>query len=139
MQLQPITASTAETPLIQPLAFRRLLDENDISITEAASLQLKKLLSEVDDEKIEAIRIFVLGGGCSGMTYSMTFADKCTEYDKTLEGDGYKIYVDAIAHSYIKGIEIDFVSNDTGATFVFNNVFQTTGGSGTCGGCAGTG
>ncbi len=137
MQHQTLVASTAEATRMQPLPFRAVLDDTDIAITEVAAAQLAKLLAEVDDERIEAVRIFVAGGGCSGMTYSMTFTDQCTEYDKTLKGDGYRIYVDAIAHSYIKGVEIDFINNETGATFVFNNVFQTTGGKGTCGGCAG--
>ena len=129
-----VTSTAATTP---PAQFQTLIGDHDIIITEAARLQLAQLLGGIDDDNIEAIRIFVAGGGCSGMTYGMTFTDQCTEYDKIMQGAGYSIYVDAIAHSYIKGVEIDFVTSETGATFVFNNVFQTTGGSGTCGGCGG--
>ena len=50
-----------------------------------------------------------------------------------LEGNGFKFYVDAVALNYLHGVEIDYVTRETGATFVFNNVFQSTGGSGTCG------
>ena len=83
--------------------------------------------------------VSITGGGCSGMTYGMTFADRRSPYDKVLEADGYKVYVDSVAHGYVRGVEIDYVSKPTGATFVFNNVFAATGGSGTCGACGAAG
>ena len=100
---------------------------------QACSFQ--RLLSDIDDDDVEAVRIYVAGGGCSGMTYGMTFTDRLTDYDRVYDADGYRIYVDAVALSYLKGAEIDFVTRETGSTFVFNNVFQATGGAGTCGAC----
>ena len=111
------------------------LSENEIKVSAGAAEQLERLLSEAGDDDIEAVRIYVAGGGCSGMTYGMTFTDRRTGYDRVYEGDGYRVYVDAIALNYLKGVEIDFVTRETGATFVFNNVFRATGGSGTCGSC----
>ena len=108
---------------------------DDVAITPAASEQMAKLFKDIDDDDIEAIRVYVAGGGCSGMTYGMTFADRKTEYDKVLQGDGYLFYVDVVALNFLRGVEIDYANRDTGATFVFNNVFQQTGGSGTCGAC----
>ncbi len=108
---------------------------DDLNITPAASEQMAKLFKDIDDDDIEAIRVYVAGGGCSGMTYGMTFADRKTEYDKVLQGDGYLFYVDVVALNFLRGVEIDYANRDTGATFVFNNVFQDTGGSGTCGAC----
>ena len=53
----------------------------------ASSFQ--RLLSGVDDDDdIEAVRIYVAGGGCAGMTYGMTFTDRRTGYDRVYEGDG---------------------------------------------------
>jgi iron-sulfur cluster insertion protein len=40
-----------------------------------------------------------------------------------------------VALNFLRGVEIDYATRDTGATFVFNNVFQSTGGSGLCGAC----
>ena len=111
------------------------LSENEIKVNAGAAEQFQRLLSGVGDDDIEAVRIYVAGGGCSGMTYGMTFTDRRTDYDRVYEGDGYRVYVDAIALNYLKGVEIDFVTRETGATFVFNNVFRVTGGSGTCGSC----
>ena len=111
------------------------LSENDIKVSPVAGEQLERLISGVEDDDIEAIRIYVAGGGCSGMTYGMTFTDRRTDYDRVYQGDGYRVYVDAVALNYLRGVEIDFVTRETGSTFVFNNVFQATGGAGTCGAC----
>jgi len=111
----------------------------DVTITSEANEQLAALFKDVDDDSIEAIRVYVAGGGCGGMTYGMTFTDRKTEYDKVLKGDGYLFYVDIVALNFLRGVEIDYASRDTGATFVFNNVFQTTGGSGLCGACGAAG
>lgn len=119
--------------------FNRTIRGDEITITQVAGEELTKLFDDIEDDEMEAIRIYVAGGGCSGMTYGLTFTDRKTEYDKVLEADGYKVYVDAVALNYLRGAEIDYVARDTGASFVFNNVFQATGGTGTCGGCGGGG
>ena len=111
------------------------LSENEIKVSAVAGEQLQRLIAGVEDDDVEAIRIYVAGGGCSGMTYGMTFTDRRTGYDRVYEGDGYRVYVDAVALNYLSGVEIDFVTRETGSTFVFNNVFQATGGAGTCGAC----
>lgn len=126
--------SVTELPVYRPS-----LESSEVNITEAAREQLVRLFDDVDDDEVEAIRIFVSGGGCSGMTYGMTFADKRTPYDKVLEEQGFKVYVDSVALGFVRGVEIDYVSKPTGATFVFNNVFAATGGSGTCGACGAAG
>ncbi|HEY5700731.1 MAG TPA: iron-sulfur cluster assembly accessory protein [Gammaproteobacteria bacterium] len=115
--------------------FNSVVSDSEMTVTDAAKEQFANLFSDIEDAEIEAIRIYVAGGGCSGMTYGMTFTDHKAPVDKVLSGDGYEIYVDAVALNYLQGVEIDYVSKDTGATFVFNNVFQATGGSGTCGAC----
>ncbi len=111
------------------------LDVDDIIITAEASEKMAEVFKDIDDDDIEAIRVYVTGGGCNGMTYGMTFTDRKTEYDKVLKGDGYLFYVDAIALSFLRGVEIDYANNDVGGSFVFNNVFKATGGTGTCGTC----
>ena len=119
--------------------FETSIGSDEIALTEAASEQLARLFHEVEDDEIQAIRIYVTGGGCAGMAYGMTFTDRRTGFDRVLDGDGFSIYVDAVAMNYISGAEIDYITRDTGATFVFNNVFQATGGSGMCGGCGAAG
>jgi iron-sulfur cluster insertion protein len=56
-----------------------------------------------------------------------------------MERDGLKLYVDAIALSYLRGAEIDYVDQSMGASFVFRNAFQAVGGAGTCSACGSAG
>ncbi|MEX2163251.1 MAG: iron-sulfur cluster assembly accessory protein [Sulfuricaulis sp.] len=111
------------------------IGDTELRLTPAAQAKFTEILAGADDD-VAGIRVFVAGGGCGGMTYDMTYADGTdNHYDSVLEGPGFKIYVDAVALNYLQGSEIDFRD----ATFVFNNVFQAVGGSGTCGGCGGGG
>lgn len=120
------------------VAFSTEIAESEVRLSESAASQMRALVQSAEDG-IEGIRVFVTGGGCGGMTYGMTYAEGVQPYDKVLEGDGYKLMVDAVALSYLKGCDIDFVDNGLNASFVFNNVFQSVGGSGACGGCGASG
>lgn len=127
-------AAAAEAP-----EYQHSISPTDVTVTPAAGDQLAKLFGQVEDDDIEAIRVYVAGGGCGGMTYGMTYADNRSSFDSVLTGEGYDLYIDAVALNYLRGVEIDFVERETGSTFVFNNVFQATGGIGMCGGCGAAG
>ncbi len=118
---------------VRPLFNRLTCDQ--IKLTPAAHEQLKSLLEAEDEAEVAGLRVFVAGGGCAGMTYGMTFATERYEHDLVLEQDGVKVYVDAVALSFLEGVEIDFQELATGPSFVFRNVFQAIGGGGTCAGC----
>ena len=110
---------------------------DEVNVTPAAQEKLIELLNSEED--IAGVRIFVSGGGCGGMTYGMTFAEAPTPYDSVLEQDGVTIYVDAVALSYLAGVEIDYVQQGLGSSFVFKNVFAATGGTGACSACGAAG
>ena len=128
-----MTQSTAQAAVAE---FASVLGSEDVRLTPAAEEKMAELFADTDDE-LEAIRIFVSGGGCGGMSYGMTFTDRRTDYDCVLNAKGFDIFVDAVALNFLRGVEIDFVDRPMGASFVFNNVFASTGGSGTCGACGG--
>jgi iron-sulfur cluster insertion protein len=117
--------------------FTNNLLEGDLALTAAAREKMLELFNQVEDDELKAIRVFVSGGGCGGMGYGMTFTDALSEYDCVREEEGFSVYVDAVALNFLRGVEIDYVEKPTGASFVFNNAFSMTGGSGTCGGCGG--
>ena len=96
-------------------AYPTELSSGEVTLTDAAQAKMRELMADTDDDDIEAIRVFVAGGGCGGMTYGMTFTNARSEYDSVLEQDGVKIYVDAVALNYLKGVEIDFVQQGMGA------------------------
>lgn len=110
---------------------------NEINVSPEAIQQLLAITES--EEGVNGVRIFVSGGGCSGMTYGMTFVDRPTDYDCEWEKDGLKVYVDTVALGYLKGVEIDYQTQGANASFVFKNVFAQTGGSGACGGCGSAG
>ncbi len=113
------------------------LNNDDMNVTESAKSKIASLISDTNGEAC-AVRIYVSGGGCSGMNYGMTFAEKSESGDSTMDGeDGFKIVVDPFALSFLGGAEVDYVDDGASASFVFNNVFQAVGGSGACGGCGG--
>ena len=116
-----------------------LLSVNDLSLTAAAREKMAELFSQVEDDDLQAIRVFISGGGCGGMGYGMTFTDTRSEYDCVLNEEGFDIYVDAVALNFLRGVEIDYVERPTGVSFVFNNAFSMTGGSGVCGACGAAG
>ena len=113
------------------------ISDDDLRITDSARVKLAGLISDADDG-IRSIRIFVAGGGCSGMNYGMTFAEEEYGTDAVIDdASGLRVVVDPVALTYLKGAEIDFAEDGLNASFVFNNVFQSVGGSGACGGCGG--
>ena len=109
---------------------------DEVIISDSAHEKLVELLSTEDE--VNGVRIFVSGGGCGGMTYGMTFSESPTEFDSIMEKNGLTLYVDAVALSYLSGVEIDYAQEGMGASFVFKNVFAATGGSGACGACGGS-
>ena len=117
--------------------FSNQLSEGELALTAAAREKMLELFNQVEDDELKAIRVFVSGGGCGGMGYGMTFTDALSEYDCVREEEGFSVYVDAVALNFLRGVEIDYVEKPTGASFVFNNAFSMTGGSGTCGACGG--
>ena len=110
---------------------------SEVTVMPAAHTKLVELLGA--EEEINGVRIFVSGGGCGGMTYGMTFSEAPHAHDAILEQDGLTLYVDAVALSFLSGVEIDFVEQGMGASFVFKNAFASTGGSGACSACGAAG
>jgi iron-sulfur cluster insertion protein len=119
--------------------FNSQLTDTDLKLTAQAREKMLELFNQVEDDELKAIRVFVSGGGCGGMGYGMTFTDAQSEYDSVRKEEGFDVYVDAVALNFLRGVEIDYVERPTGASFVFNNAFAITGGSGTCGTCGAAG
>ncbi len=118
--------------------FSPQLTSADLDVTESAQKKLAEIVNQSEDD-IEGIRIYVGGGGCGGMSYGMTFTDQVSDYDTVLDFDDFKILVDVVALNYLRGAQIDYISEVGRERFVFNNVFAETGGSGTCGACGAAG
>ncbi len=117
--------------------YSQILTKSDLVVTEAARDKISRLIHDTNGDA-SAVRIYVSGGGCSGMNYGMTFTEKVEAMDRAMNDDnGFQLVVDPFALSFLEGAEVDYVDDGVNATFVFNNVFQAVGGSGACGGCGG--
>jgi iron-sulfur cluster insertion protein len=133
------TPPSKNKPVIAGMAmsgeqFQVNLTVEDLEVTQSAQDKLKEIVTQSEDE-VSAIRIYIGGGGCSGMTYGMTFTDQQTDFDTVLAFDGFKVFVDVVALNYLRGAQIDYIQEEGRERFVFNNVFAETGGTGSCGGC----
>jgi len=118
--------------------FEPSLTISDLEVTQSAQDKLHEIVTQTEED-VSAIRIYISGGGCGGMSYGMTFTDEQSDFDTTLQFDGFKVLVDVVALNYLKGAQIDYVQEVGRERFVFNNVFAETGGSGVCGGCGAAG
>ncbi len=114
--------------------FEASLTQNELEVTQSAQDKLHEIISQTDED-VSAIRIYISGGGCGGLSYGMTFTDEQGVFDTTLQFEGFQVLVDVVALNYLKGAQIDYIQEVGRERFVFNNVFAETGGSGVCGGC----
>ena len=78
-----------------------------IKLTENAVLKLKDILAEENNPDMK-FRVFVQGGGCSGMSYGFTLDEEQNEDDFQLELGGVNVLVDSMSSGYLTGAEIDY-------------------------------
>ncbi len=103
--------------------------QSEITITEKASKEIKRIMQENKISADFGLRVGVKGGGCSGLTYSLGFDSAKREGDSVIETDGVKLIVDGKSLFYLSGTELDFSDGLNGKGFVFNNPNATK----TCG------
>ena len=91
-----------------------------IALTVEAVTKVREMIQE-QEPRPAGLRIAVVGGGCSGFSYSMNFENNPGMLDKTYDSDGFKVFVDQASLIYLDGIEVDFVNTLEGSGFKFNN------------------
>ncbi|CAG0950933.1 MAG: iron-sulfur cluster insertion protein ErpA [Anaerolinea sp.] len=98
-----------------------VVDEPTLVVTPMAAAKIKELLT-VRNIPDHALRVFVSGGGCSGLQYGMAFEGNPQEYDTLIEAqDGIRIVIDPTSLMYISGATIDFVDSLMGGGFRIDN------------------
>jgi iron-sulfur cluster assembly accessory protein len=91
-----------------------------VTLTPTAVAKVKEII-EAQDPKPAALRLGVIGGGCSGFSYSMQFENEKGAMDKEFDFDGLKLFVDATSYMYLNGCEIDYLETLESSGFKFNN------------------
>lgn len=90
-----------------------------VQMTPVAAEKVRELLKQENDPGL-GLRIFVAGGGCSGLQYGMTL-DEEQDGDTVIEQGDFRLFVDDMSLAYINGSEVDYVDSLMGAGFTVNN------------------
>ncbi|MGV3615694.1 MAG: iron-sulfur cluster insertion protein ErpA [Fimbriimonas sp.] len=97
-----------------------------ITLTDRAATELRDLITS-QDKNSAALRVWVAGGGCSGLSYGMALDDNAPEgEDQVFEQSGIKIYVDPISLNYMSGASVDYVDDVLGGGFKIENPNATS-------------
>ena len=91
-----------------------------MTITDAAVGRVKAMLAQRGKPTF-GIRLGIRTAGCSGLSYTLEFADEKGEYDELVEHDGVTILIDPKAAMFLIGTEMDFVEERLKSGFVFNH------------------
>ena len=133
-----------EETLVTPITAEE--EEPVLTLLPAAAAKIQALLAERSLTE-HGLRVFVAGGGCSGMQYGMAIEKDPGEFDSIIESQGVRIFVDPTSMMYLTGATVDYVDNLMGGGFRIDNPnavstcgcghsFRTTGSAGaSSGGC----
>ena len=91
-----------------------------LNLTNTAASKVKEIMG-MQTPAPTALRVAVVGGGCSGFQYSMNFENGAGAMDKVFEYEGLKLFVDATSLMYLSGVNVDYVETLEGAGFKFDN------------------
>jgi iron-sulfur cluster assembly protein len=93
-----------------------------ITMTNNAIQEIKRIQGADPSHQGSHLRVQVIGGGCSGMSYKLDFETAATtEMDKIFEQEGVKLVIDKKSFIYLTGTELDFSGGLNGKGFVFSN------------------
>ncbi|MFC3677469.1 iron-sulfur cluster insertion protein ErpA [Ferrovibrio xuzhouensis] len=91
-----------------------------VTVSASAARRVRTIVAQ-DGNPAMALRISVSGGGCSGFQYGFTLDDAETADDIVIERDGARVVIDTVSVEYLRGAEIDFIEDLTGAYFKIAN------------------
>lgn len=91
-----------------------------VSLTESAAQQVRSMLIDQPENAGKWLRVYVEGGGCSGMQYGMVFDEK-RDNDRLAESFGVTVLVDTVSAEYLQGAVVDYSDALTGGGFKISN------------------
>ena len=100
-----------------------------LEVTQAAAEQIKRLLDSEGKLESHALRVKVVGGGCSGLQYQLAFDDALRDSDTVAENQGVRLVVDEKSALYLAGTQLDYLDTLMESGFKINNPNAKT----TCG------
>jgi len=91
-----------------------------MNLEDTAIAKLKDLIAEENNPNLK-LRVFVQGGGCSGMSYGFTMDEDQNDDDFDFEYDSIRVLVDSISYQYLEKASIRYEEGPMGASFSINN------------------
>ncbi len=91
-----------------------------VTLTEQAAAQIKAMVARQQEHQGKSLRVYVEGGGCSGLQYGLIFDEK-REGDLSVDFHGVGVVVDPESADYLRGAVIDYSDALTGGGFKVNN------------------
>ncbi len=94
--------------------------QESIKVLPGAIKRIKELIAEESNPDLK-LRMFVQGGGCSGMQYGFTFEEDAADDDWVLKFDEICLLIDPISGQYLDGVEVDYIESLQGSQFTIKN------------------
>jgi iron-sulfur cluster assembly accessory protein len=91
-----------------------------VSLTPAAVTKIQSILRERNLVNY-GLRVFVAGGGCSGLQYGMALEANEREFDTVIEVSGVRLFIDPTSQMYLDGAVVDYIDNLMGGGFRIDN------------------
>jgi iron-sulfur cluster assembly accessory protein len=112
--------ATTANPIAEVVTGPEEPKKNPVELTPSAITKVKEIMA-TQDPIPAGLRIGVVGGGCSGFQYSMSFENQAGMMDKVVKFDDLKVFVDATSAMYLNGCTVDYVETLEAAGFKFEN------------------
>jgi iron-sulfur cluster assembly accessory protein len=110
-----------EAIVVEPAEVANQAPQEGVQLSPTAIARVKALLQREGRQAGAGLRVSVVGGGCSGLQYSLGLDDAPTDEDTVSEFDGIRVFVDTTSAQYLVGTRVDYVDGLHGAGFKFVN------------------
>ncbi len=110
----------ATVDLVETKAQLETAEPPAMTLSPAAEAKLRELLHQRNIPNY-GLRVFVAGGGCSGLQYGMAFEAQPREFDTVVDQNGVRLFIDPTSLMYLSGASIDFVDSLMGGGFKIDN------------------
>jgi iron-sulfur cluster assembly accessory protein len=117
MATSTVTTTTTTTPTPEAVPAPK---STPVRLTDSAVSKVREIMA-TQDPLPAGLRIGVVGGGCSGFQYSMSFENQSGMMDKVYDFNGLKVFLDATSLMYLNGCVVDYVETIEAAGFKFEN------------------
>ena len=102
--------------------------QSNIELSNFAANKIRELVLEEQNPDLK-LRVYIIGGGCSGFQYGFAFEEETEEGDFVIENDGVSMMIDPMSFPYLMGSVVDYKEDLQGSRFVIDNPNAKT----TCG------